>query len=176
MVPPSGAPRPDRATLDVFAARLEAQLDQAAAQHPHPGAPGLHRLNRTKYANAVRDLLALEVDATKLLPADDSSEAFDNVADALAISPALLERYIGAAKKTSRLAVGDPKTTASTITYRAPSDLPQSDHIEGLPLGARGGMLIRHTSHSMPNTHSKFAPGPPPSVWAPRAFRKRIWK
>ena len=145
MMPPSGAPRPDRATLDAFAAGLEAQLDQEATQHPHPGAPGLHRLNRTEYANAIRDLLALEIDATTLLPADDSSEGFDNVADALAISPALLERYVGAAEKISRLAVGDPKTTASTVTYRAPSDLSQSDHIEGLPLGTRGGILIRHT-------------------------------
>ena len=145
MMPPSGAPRPERAALDSFAAKLETDLDRAAAAHPNPGAPGLHRLNRTEYANAIRDLLDLEVDTSTLLPADDSSEGFDNVADALAISPALLERYVGAAEKISRLAVGDPLTTASTATYRVPSDLSQTDHIEGLPLGTRGGIVVRHT-------------------------------
>ena len=145
MMPPSGAPRPERAALDSFAAKLETDLDRAAAAHPNPGAPGLHRLNRTEYANAIRDLLDLEVDTSTLLPADDSSEGFDNVADALAISPALLERYVGAAEKISRLAVGDPLTTASTATYRVPSDLSQTEHIEGLPLGTRGGIVVRHT-------------------------------
>jgi hypothetical protein len=144
MMPPSGAPRPERAALDSLAAKLETELDRAAAAHPNPGAPGLHRLNRTEYANAIRDLLDLEVDATTLLPADDSSEGFDNVADALGISPALLERYVGAAEKISRLAVGDPLTAAFTATYRAPSDLSQTDHIEGLPLGTRGGILFRN--------------------------------
>jgi hypothetical protein len=145
MMPPSGAPRPERAALDSFAAKMEAELDHAAAAHPNPGAPGLHRLNRTEYANAIRDLLDLEVDTSTVLPADDSSEGFDNVADALAISPALLERYVVAAEKISRLAVGDPLTTASTATYRVPSDLSQTDHIEGLPLGTRGGIVVRHT-------------------------------
>ena len=79
-----------------------------------------------------------------LLPADDSSEGFDNIADALAVSPALLERYVAAATKISRLAVGDPATTPSTVTYRVPRDLSQTDHIEGLPLGTRGGILVRH--------------------------------
>jgi hypothetical protein len=144
MMPPSGMPRPDRATLDAFAARLEAELDRAAAGKSHPGAPGLHRLNRTEYANAIRDLLDLDVDVTTLLPADDSSEGFDNIADALAISPALVERYTDAAAKISRLAVGDMLATASTATYRVPADLSQADHIEGLPLGTRGGLLVHH--------------------------------
>ena len=144
MMPPSGAPRPQRAALDSLAASLENELDRAAAAHPNPGAPGLHRLNRTEYANAIRDLLDIEVDAATLLPADDSSEGFDNVADALAVSPALLERYVAAAEKISRLAVGDMLTTAATATYRAPSDLSQTDHLEGLPLGTRGGILFRH--------------------------------
>jgi mono/diheme cytochrome c family protein len=145
MMPPSGAPRPDRAQLDTFAAKLEADLDRAGAQHPNPGTTGLHRLNRVEYANAIRDLLALDVDTTTLLPADDSSEGFDNIADALSISPALIERYAAAAVKISRLAVGDPLITPSTVTYRVSSDLVQGEHIEGLPLGTRGGILIHHT-------------------------------
>jgi cytochrome c551/c552 len=145
MMPPAGAGRPDRATLDAFAHRLEAQLDRAAAANPNPGALGLHRLNRSEYANAVRDLLALDIDAATLLPSDDSSEGFDNIADALGVSPALLERYVSAATKISRVAVGDPAISPSTATYRAPGDLVQSEHLEGLPLGTRGGILVHHT-------------------------------
>jgi hypothetical protein len=144
MMPPSGMPRPDRATLDAFAAQLETALDKAAAAKPNPGTTGLHRLNRTEYANSIRDLLALEIDPSTLLPADDSNEGFDNIADALSISPALLERYVATATKLSRLAVGDPATTPSTVTYRVPSDLSQTDHIEGLPLGTRGGIMVRN--------------------------------
>ena len=144
MMPPAGMPRPDRAALDDFATKLELALDSAAAAKPNPGTTGLHRLNRTEYANSIRDLLDLQIDPTNLLPADDSSEGFDNIADALAISPALLERYVATATKLSRLAVGDPGTTPSTVTYRVPGDLSQSDHIEGLPLGTRGGILVRN--------------------------------
>ena len=144
MMPPSGARRPDRAALDGFALKIEASLDRAAAEKPNPGATGLHRLNRTEYANAIRDLLALEIDAGTLLPADDSSEGFDNLADVLSVSPALLERYVSAAEKISRLAVGDSGISPSTATYRVPSDFSQSAHVEGLPLGTRGGTLIRH--------------------------------
>src|SRR5579884_1749999 len=121
MMPPSGMPRPERKDLDAFAQRIETQLDRAAAQHTDVGRPGLHRLNRTEYANAIRDLLDLEVDVSTLLPADDSSEGFDNVAEALAISPALVERYTAASLKVSKLAVGNMLASASTITYRAPS-------------------------------------------------------
>src|SRR5215469_4981854 len=142
MMPPSGMPRPERAALDNFAAKLEEALDRSAK--PNPGTPGLHRLNRTEYANCVRDLLAMDVDVATMLPADDSSEGFDNIADALAISPALVERYAAAATKISRLAVGSMLISPSTTTYRAPSDLSQNEHIEGLPLGTRGGLLVRH--------------------------------
>src|ERR1700680_658629 len=102
MMPPSGGPRPARTALDAFAGKLEADLDRAAAANPNPGFTGLHRLNRTEYANAIRDLLALEIDAATLLPSDDSSEGFDNIADALGVSPALAERYAAAATKVSR--------------------------------------------------------------------------
>jgi hypothetical protein len=145
MMPPGGAPRPDRPTLDAFASTIEFALDRAAAAHPNPGTTGLHRLNRTEYANAIRDLLSLDIDTATLLPADDSSEGFDNIADALAVSPALLERYVAAASKISRSAVGDPLVSAATVTYRVPGDLSQRDHLEGLPLGTRGGILIHHT-------------------------------
>jgi Protein of unknown function (DUF1592)/Protein of unknown function (DUF1588)/Protein of unknown function (DUF1587)/Protein of unknown function (DUF1585)/Protein of unknown function (DUF1595)/Planctomycete cytochrome C len=145
MMPPSGMPRPERKELDAFAGRLEAAIDRKAAEHPNPGAPGLHRLNRTEYANVIRDLLNLDVDASTLLPADDSSEGFDNVADALAISPALIERYTAAALKVSKLAVGNMLTPASTSTYRPAPDYSQVGHIDGLPLGTVGGMLVTHT-------------------------------
>jgi hypothetical protein len=138
-------PRPDRATLDAWTAKLETGLDRAAASQPNPGSTGLHRLNRTEYTNAIRDLLALDVDEATVLPADDSSEGFDNIADALAVSPALIERYVAAAGKISRLAVGNMLITPSTVTYRVPADLAQTEHVEGLPLGTRGGMLVRHT-------------------------------
>ena len=144
MMPPAGAPRPDRATLDAFAEKLEAGLDRAAAANPNPGFTGLHRLNRTEYANAIRDLLALEIDAATLLPADDSSEGFDNIADALGVSPALVERYAAAATKVSRMVVGNILTNAFTTTYRVPGDLSQTEHIDGLPLGTRGGILVHH--------------------------------
>jgi len=145
MMPPSGMSRPDRATLDSWTAKLETELDRAAAVKPNPGSTGLHRLNRTEYINAIRDLLAIDVDGSTVLPADDSSEGFDNIADALAVSPALIERYVAAAGKISRLAVGNMLITPSTVTYRAPADLSQSEHVDGLPLGTRGGMLVRYT-------------------------------
>ncbi|MGP0076677.1 MAG: DUF1587 domain-containing protein, partial [Bryobacteraceae bacterium] len=145
MMPPAGMPRPERSVIDAFVSRVESSLDQYAAQHPNPGTGGLHRLNRAEYANAIRDLLALNVDVSTLLPSDDSSEGFDNIADALEVSPALLEGYVGAATKISRLAVGDPSISPSTDTWRASSDLLQTKHIEGLPIGTRGGILIHYT-------------------------------
>jgi hypothetical protein len=145
MMPPSGAPRPERAAIDEFAGRLEASLDKNAALHPNPGNVGLHRLNRAEYGNSVRDLLGVNVDVSTLLPSDDSSEGFDNIAEALGVSPALLERYVGAATRVSRLAVGDPATTPTTETFRVPGDLSQTAHLEGLPLGTRGGILFQYT-------------------------------
>jgi hypothetical protein len=145
MMPPSGARRPDRATLDAFAADLEGRLDRAAVAGANLDAPSLHRLNRTEYANAVRDLLALDVDVATLLPADASSEGFDNIADALGVSPSLIESYVSAAMKISRRAVGDRTLSPTQITYAAPGGLVQDKHIEGLPLGTRGGLLVHHT-------------------------------
>jgi mono/diheme cytochrome c family protein len=144
MMPPSGAPRPDRATLDGLAANVETALDRAAAAAPNPGAPALHRLNRTEYGNAVRDLLDLPIDAAKLLPGDDSSEGFDNLASVLSVSPALMQAYVTAAAKISRLAVGDPTISADLTTYPAPRGVSQAEHREGLPLGTRGGILVQH--------------------------------
>ena len=113
--------------------------------HPNPGTPALHRLNRTEYANVIRDLLALDVDVAALLPQDDATDGFDNIADALGTSPSLIQGYVSAAMKISRRAVGDRTLIPSQVTYNAPGGLSQDKHIEGLPLGTRGGMLIQHT-------------------------------
>jgi hypothetical protein len=145
MMPPSGARRPDRPALDAFAAELEGRLDRAVTPGASLDAPSLHRLNRAEYANAIRDLLALDVDVATLLPADASSEGFDNIADALGVSPSLIESYVSAAMKISRRAVGDRTLSPTQITYAAPGGLVQDKHIEGLPLGTRGGMLVHHT-------------------------------
>ena len=111
-MPPSGLPRPDPAAHDALVTYLETTLDREAAAHPNPGRSGPHRLNRAEYANAIRDLLALDVDPATLLPPDDSADGFDNIADVLGASPALLERYLSAATKISALAVGSPSITA----------------------------------------------------------------
>jgi hypothetical protein len=144
MMPPAGEPRPERAALEAFAADLEGRLDAAAATAPNPGAPRLHRLNRVEYANAVRDLLALEIDVALLLPADDAIEGFDNISDALGVSPSLIEGYVAAAMKVSRAAVGDRGMIPERVEHRPPRGLSQSEHIEGLPLGTRGGLLVEH--------------------------------
>jgi hypothetical protein len=144
MMPPSSEPRPDRAREQQFIDYLETELDLAAARTPNPGRPSLHRLNRTEYENAIRDLLALEVDARQLLPGDDSSFGFDNVAGSLGISPVLIERYANAAATISRLAVGDTRMTAEQKTHYVPNFLMQAEHIEGLPYGTRGGLRVEH--------------------------------
>jgi hypothetical protein len=145
MMPPDGALKPEAAVRERFTASLEAALDRVAARRPDPGAPALHRLNRTEYANVIRDLLALEVDVSALLPPDDSAAGFDNIADVLGVSPALIEGYVAAATKISRLAIGDPSIGLDRAVYRVPGDLSQDSHLEGLPLGTRGGVVIRHT-------------------------------
>jgi hypothetical protein len=145
MMPPSGAPRPARPAVDTFVSALQTQIDRAAAAQPFAGTPALHRLNRAEYANAIRDLLALDVDAASLLPPDDSAAGFDNIADVLGVSPALIEGYATAAAKISRLAVGDPSIGLDRVTYRAAGNLSQDEHLDGLPLGTRGGMIVRHT-------------------------------
>jgi hypothetical protein len=144
MMPPQGMPRPEQAKIDGLITWLETSLDQAAAAHPEPGRSALHRLNRTEYANAIRDLLGLKVDVTALLPADDESNGFDNIAEVLRVSPSLLEAYLSASREVSSLAVGDPKTGPISQSIQVPPDLAQDEHIEGLPLGTRGGILIHH--------------------------------
>jgi len=144
LMPPPGEPRPAAANIEVFVRWLEDSLDAAAHAAPNPGAPVLRRLNRAEYANAVRDLIELPVDAATLLPGDDSSDGFDNIGSALSVSPALLQSYVSAAAKLSRLAVGDPGASAAIATYRAPRGLQQGAHIDGQPLGTRGGLRVRH--------------------------------
>jgi hypothetical protein len=145
MMPPPGMPRPDKSTLDAFSASLENSLDQAATLKPRPGRATIHRLNRTEYANAIRDLLALDVDAASLLPPDDESSGFDNIADVLNVPPSLMERYLSASWNISRAAVGNLGIAPSMVTYRVRPDLSQDQHIDGMPLGTRGGILIQHT-------------------------------
>src|SRR5262245_17287520 len=136
MQPPSGKPRPDAATLEAFVVWLENELDRTNALRLPP--PGLHRVNRIEYTNVIRDLLGLEIDAAKFLPPDDSTRGFDNIAAALGLSPALLEAYLSAAGKISRLAIGDVNSPTQTL-YRVREDVTQNYHIEGLPFGTRGG-------------------------------------
>ncbi|HIE92289.1 MAG TPA: DUF1587 domain-containing protein, partial [Acidobacteria bacterium] len=123
-MPPPARPRPDAETYGRFVSWLELELDRVAAVSPNPGrTEAFHRLNRTEYHNAVRDLLDLEVDVAELLPADGGSYGFDNIAGVLGISPTLLERYLGAARKISRITVGRPAPSAATETFRVANDL-----------------------------------------------------
>ena len=144
-MPPPGMPRPGNAAYDSLAEYLEAELDRSAATDPNPGRPVIRRLNRTEYAYAIRDLIALEVDSDALLPSDESAHGFDNVGDALSVSPLLLERYLAAARKISRLAIGDSTIRPIFETYDVPSYLMQEQRTsEDLPFGSRGGVAIRH--------------------------------
>jgi len=144
MMPPPGMPRPEKLALDTFASYFETSLDKAAAAKPNPGRLAMHRLNRAEYANAIRDLLAIDVDSAALLPPDDESSGFDNIADVLTMSPSLMERYLSASWNISRTAVGNMEIGASTQVYRVRPDLSQDQHIEGMPLGTRGGILVKH--------------------------------
>jgi mono/diheme cytochrome c family protein len=141
-MPPQDAPHPDAATYDSFATWLEASLDASAK--PNPGAPMLRRLNRAEYANAIRDLLDLEIDVAGLLPPDDSAFGFDNIGDLLTFSPTLLERYLSAADRVSAMAVGDSTTAAGAQTYTVRGDQSQATHLEQLPLGTVGGVSLTH--------------------------------
>ena len=145
VMPPQGVVRPSPETLSATMTWLERELDRAAVARPYPGRPLLHRLNRVEYQNAIRDLLSLDVDATSMLPPDDSAYGFDNVADVLGVSPSLQERYLTAAARVSALAVGDPNWRPGSETFRVPQDLSQNQHVEGLPLGTIGGLRVRHT-------------------------------
>ena len=145
-MPPQGMPRPDRATHDALVTFISTELDRAAVAAPNPGRALLRRLNRTEYANAIRDLLDLEIDVAALLPVDNSSYGFDNIADVLGISPVLLERYLTAARRISAVAVGDASVIpVTTDTFRARPDLSQDVRLEGFPLGTRGGLSVTHT-------------------------------
>jgi len=143
LMPPPGVRRPPLAEYEGLRDWLESEIDRKAAGRSNPGSVVLHRLNRTEYANAVRDLLDLEIDTTTLLPPDDSARGFDNIAGSLTISPTLLEAYVTAATRVARMAVGYWKTPTESA-YIAPGDTSQNQHIEGLPFGTRGGMLVRH--------------------------------
>ncbi len=144
-MPPLGRPRPAAAAADRLAAWLETEIDRAAAARPNPGRTvPLHRLNRTEYQNAIRDLLALDVDAAALVPADDQSYGFDNIAGVLKVSPTLLERYMNAARRVSRLAVGASPMAPAGETFRIVSDLSQYQHQNGLPFGTRGGLSVEY--------------------------------
>jgi hypothetical protein len=145
MMPPAKMPRPDRAVLDSLVDWMETEIDRGVE---HVGVaylppPGIHRLNRTEYTNAIRDVLALDVDATKFLPPDDSTHGFDNIAGALTLSPALMEAYLSAAGKISRLAVGDASSPVQAV-FEVPADTAQNFQIVGLPFGTRGGILIKY--------------------------------
>ena len=141
-MPPLGMKRPEPAEFDAIISSFENELDRTAKPFTPP--PGLHRLNRTEYANVVRDLLDLNVDASKYLPSDDSTSGFDNIAGALGISSTQVEAYVSAAQKISRLAMGYPEEP-TLVVYRTREDTSQDYHIEGLPFGTRGGMLVPHT-------------------------------
>jgi hypothetical protein len=144
-MPPAGAPRPDAGTLQRFVSSLEGSLDRAASARPDPGRTDtLRRLTRTEYQNAIRDLLALDIDVTGLLPKDDASYGFDNVS-AIGLSPTLIERYLAAAQKVTRLAIGSPVPAPTSRVVELPVDLTQEAHVDGLPFGTRGGTAVAHT-------------------------------
>jgi mono/diheme cytochrome c family protein len=144
MMPPPGKPRPSNVELDSLATSLETSLGRVAAAHPYAGFTPLHRLNRVEYANSVKALLDLDVDASDLLPPDDLSHGFNNMADVLTVSPALLEAYISAAGKISREAIGDPKASSVMATYMIPRVISQTRRVDGAPFGTRGGVAFEH--------------------------------
>jgi len=144
LMPPPGRARPDRKSVAKLVEHLEASLDAEAAANPKPGRMPLHRLNRTQYANAVRDLLGLSFDVGSLLPADSSTHGFDNISDVLKTSPLLLERYLMVGMRIAKIAVGNPDIEPRATEYKPPPDLSQNQWIEGLPLGTRGGLVVKH--------------------------------
>jgi mono/diheme cytochrome c family protein len=144
MMPPAGARRPDAATIAGLATALETRIDRAAALSPNPGWRPSQRLNRAEYARAVKDLLAIDVDVDKYLPAETMSEGFDNIADSQTISSTLMDGYLRAASQISRLAVGDRQASASSTTWKVPRTASQMRHVEGAPLGTRGGLSVLH--------------------------------
>jgi hypothetical protein len=144
MMPPPGARRPDLSAVQGLATYLEDKLDQAAAAHPNPGRVPVHRMNRDEYANAIEDLLGVRVDANALLPKDDIADGFDNIAEVLKVSPSFLDQYISAARFVTNEAIGSGTPKTASAVFRASRSVDQSQHIDGLPLGTRGGMLVDH--------------------------------
>jgi cytochrome c551/c552 len=144
LMPPAGLPRPDSETMNRFAATIESGIDQVALAHPNPGRLGLHRLNRTEYANVVRDMLGLEINSKAYLPPDETSNGFDNMTETLNISPALMEGYLRVAARISRDAVGDARVNTQEQTYHLSRSYTQREHVEGTPFGTRGGIAVRH--------------------------------
>ncbi len=145
LMPPQGQPRPERAVLDGMVQWMGTGLDLAWNTAPNPGAEPIPRLNRAQYANAVKDLLAFDAgDLVRTLPADATAGGFDNIAQALSMSPTLLEGYLSVAMQISRQAVGDMTTTPTQVEYRASGGNSQQGYVEGLPLGTRGGMVAEH--------------------------------
>jgi hypothetical protein len=142
MMPPQGAPKPSAQERAALVSGLESALD---SPDPHPGSVGVHRMNRAEYANAVRDLLDLKIDASALLPPDDSAFGFDNIADALGASPALVEQYLSAAGKIAALAIGDPGVGPAAEVIRIRQDTSQNVAITGMPVGTEGGAMVHTT-------------------------------
>jgi hypothetical protein len=145
MMPPPGARRPDAATTKAFLDALETKMDAAAARNPNPGWRPFQRLNRAEYRNAVKDLLGIDVDVNAFLPPDTISRGFDNVADVQAFSPTLMESYLRAASSISRLAVGDRSASNTSVTYKIGRTGSQMRHVDGAPMGTRGGVSVVHT-------------------------------
>lgn len=144
LMPPPGAPQPDAAAVKSFIASIETALDAAAAKNPQPGRVALHRLNRAEYANAIDNILGLRVDPSSLLPVDDISDGFDNIANVLKVSPSFLDQYISAARVVTTRAVGNPNATPVITSLKPPAGIDQSQYVEGLPLGTRGGFVTEH--------------------------------
>ena len=144
MMPPPGMPRPDKRQADAFVSWMEGYLDASAALDPNPGEVALHRLNRKEYANAIYDILGLKVDASELLPQDAQANGFDNIANVLQASPAFFNQYMAAARTVAVQAVGRPDARPGSKTYVNPGKGAQAFHVDGLPLGTRGGFAVQH--------------------------------
>jgi hypothetical protein len=145
MMPPlTSSRRPEATAVRALVSEIETGIDRVAAEKPNPGRPVLHRLNRTEYENSVRDLLDLDINGETLLPPDDMSDGYDNMSDVLTISPTLLESYMNAAGKISRLAIGDRTAATVVESYTVPVSYSQVRHVEGTPFGTRGGIVVNH--------------------------------
>jgi hypothetical protein len=144
MMPPREEPQPEPEAREEFVVALESTLDAAAAERPYAGSEGVHRLNRAEYANAVRDLFGVELDVAELLPSDGGDFGFDNIASVLTTSPLLLERYLTAAMRIADAALGNVDAAPTAATFKIPVEVTQNQHMAGLPLGTRGGTVVRH--------------------------------